>query len=285
MFIDLRVHPYRREIGHPEQVGSGLDGAALDDVTLRNDAGGFREDGRDRRHFLHRFEFSDLRVVQVEEQEPLARAAQGRLRETERAFRPRRILRRSRCQRQEVVALRLDQLGAVDGEERVALLDLLADRLDEEFFDPAADLEVDRAEPRLVVFHPTHGTNRLLHGLSSTAPERTPINCRRRVDGDVRPSTSESARADRPSSEPTACCNRTVARSVRRVARCIGQCTLWPQWIRSPATRLARTRRPRHDRPAAMPTIRTSTSDQRADACRRSQCRRASSRSFMVFIL
>ena len=78
---------------------------------------------------------------------------------------------------QQVLLLRGQRFGTVDGEQRVALFHQLAGEIDEHLVDPAFELAVDLGDLRLVQRHARHGADGVLTVSYSTVPYATPMNC------------------------------------------------------------------------------------------------------------
>ena len=111
-------------------------------------------------------ELLELFRAYIPEQKPLARALHALLGESLRL--PRRLRSEAvrRLEREDVVALRLEEVRTVYHEKRAPLVYLVACRLRQEPFHPAAELDAHRRQRPLVVrYHPyrAHALPDVLH--------------------------------------------------------------------------------------------------------------------------
>ena len=157
--IDVRVAPHLREVGDGHdhfagrQVVAGAD-VALDDHTAH---------GRiERQVFLHvarSLNLIDLLFGNIPELQP----SPGRGHEIRGAFARVGIAARGQLlvgfQCRDVLALRRQEVRAVERQERLALLDALPGDRDEEFVDPAVDLHGDVVQPGFVGHDARRGVN------------------------------------------------------------------------------------------------------------------------------
>src|SRR6266581_868312 len=162
VLVDVAVDPDGREIGELVERHAGLHPLAGDRHLLDDDARDGRVDGERAPRLPALLELAHLLRREVPETEPLAAGARersrGHPRLGERAL-PEPPLRLAR---EEVLALRGQELRAVEGEERIALADGLPGVVRVKLLDEAAHLERHLSEPALVEVEPADGADHLL---------------------------------------------------------------------------------------------------------------------------
>ena len=146
--MGLGLRPHLREVGDLERRIPGRELRSLDDVLHRHDAGDRRVERQRAARGLRLFEPVDLGPGNVPELQPPAGGSDqiaSRCREL--GGSAERLLR---AQGEQVLALHAQQLGAVDGEQRLAAPHLLAHEIHRERLDEAVHLDVNLAYAGLV---------------------------------------------------------------------------------------------------------------------------------------
>src|SRR5581483_2562984 len=165
VFEDLPEHPQGGQVGDLERRHLRGDVLAREGVALEHDPGEGRVDRQDSLRLARPRQLLDLRVRDV----PQAEAFAGR--GEQRASALTRFLDRTGGQlpvgfeREQVLPLRRHQIRAVDGEERLAFLHLLTDKIHRHGLRPPRNLRVDFGDARFVVGDDTNGTDARLQCL------------------------------------------------------------------------------------------------------------------------
>ena len=162
---DVGDHPDPGEVGHGVERGLRHDPLFGEYVALHHEAG----DGRGQREVLQGHagsgDFGDLLLADV----PELHALFGRGHQVFRAaqhFVHRVVVHHVlRLDGQQILLLRGERFGTVDGEQRVALVHLLAGEIDEHLVDPSFQLAVHLGDLGFVQRHARHGADGALHGL------------------------------------------------------------------------------------------------------------------------
>ena len=147
---------------------------ALEGHLLDDDARDGRIDGLVQLRLPAFLEGAKLRVAQVPQTQPLPAGAKKRRRGLPRSGNLAVLEAGSTLLREQVLLLGSDEVRAVDGEQRIALLHRLARVVDIEVLDVAAYLEGHFGDLPLVVVEAPHGPNDLLDGSPLDAAEGEP---------------------------------------------------------------------------------------------------------------
>ena len=162
---DVRDHPDPGEVGHRVERGLRHDPLLGEHVALHDEAG----DGRGQREVLQGHagsgDFGDLLLADVPQLHALFGGGHQVFRAAQHFVHRVVVHHVLRFDGQQILLLGGQRFRTVDGEQRVALVHLLAGEIDEHLVDPSFQLAVHFGDLGFVQRHARHGADGALHGL------------------------------------------------------------------------------------------------------------------------